>query len=134
MAAHALHVQSDALLVLLEFEKPGLECVVSSGFFFERRGLGKALLVEVLEPGGEVIVGRVQGFDAGFGGLELVEVGIDGGGLRLAEADEVDDIGEDFDQTGVYGLGKVGESEVSDAALFRHLLSACFMKSLVVPV
>ena len=81
--------------------------------------MGEALLAEVLEFGGQVVVGGVEGFDAGFCGFELVEVGVYGCGLGFAEADEVYDVGEDLDEAGVGGFGEVGEGEVGDAALLR---------------
>ncbi len=59
----------------------------------------------------------VEGFDAGFGGFRSVEVGVDGAGLGFAEADEVDYVGEDFDEAFVRGFEEVGEGEVVDAAL-----------------
>ena len=42
---------------------------------------------------------------------------VDGGGLGFTEADKVDDVGEDFDETIVGGFEEVGEGEVVDAAL-----------------
>ena len=43
---------------------------------------------------------------------------VDGGGLGFAEADEVDDVGEDFDEAVVRRFEQVLEAEVVDAALF----------------
>ena len=50
---------------------------------------------------------------------------VDGGGLGFAEADEVDDIGEDFDEAVVGRAEEVGEGEVGNAALKRIYISIC---------
>lgn len=71
----------------------------------------------LLQPGLHVLVLEVQSVDAGFGDLDLVEVLVHGGRLRFAEADEVDDVGEDLDEAIVGGAEEVGEGEVGDAAL-----------------
>ena len=42
---------------------------------------------------------------------------VDGGGLGLPEADEVDDVGEDFDKAVMRRAEEVGEGEVGDTAL-----------------
>ena len=45
---------------------------------------------------------------------------VDGGGLGFSEADKVDDVREDFDETVVGWLKEVGEGEVVDATLFEY--------------
>lgn len=42
---------------------------------------------------------------------------VDRGGLRLSEANEIDDVGEDFDKAFVGGFEKVREGEVGYATL-----------------
>ena len=63
------------------------------------------------------MVFEIEGFDTGFCGFGFVEVLVDGGGLGFAEADEIDDVGEDFDEAIVGGFEEVGEGEVVDTAL-----------------
>lgn len=46
---------------------------------------------------------------------------IDDRSLRLAETDEVDDVGEYLDQSVMGGFVKVGEGEVFNAALFQAI-------------
>ena len=41
---------------------------------------------------------------------------VDSGSLRFAEADEVDDVGEDFNEAVMCGPEEVGEGEVGNAA------------------
>ena len=65
----------------------------------------------------EILVLEVEGIDAGFCEFDLVEVRVDGGSLGLSEADEVDDVGEDFDETVMGGAEEVGEGEVGDTTL-----------------
>ena len=87
-------------------------------------------MAQVGEAGFEVLVFDVEGVDSGFGGFDLVEVLVDDGGLGFSEADEVDDVREDFDETVVGRFEEVGEGEVVDAALlgnpgqFRGILHA----------
>ena len=59
----------------------------------------------------------IEGVDAGFGGLGLVEVLVYRGCLGFAEADEVDDVGEYLDEAVVGGFQEVSEGEVSNATL-----------------
>ena len=129
LLAHAVHFEGDAFLVVSELDEPGLEGVVARGLLFAGGFLRVALLAEMLEPGGEVVVGGVEGVDAGFCGLELVEVRVDDAGLLLAEADKVDDVGKDLDQAGVGGLGEIGEGKVIDTTLTSELL-VCSVESI----
>ena len=114
-----LEALGDAFLAALEFEEALLELVVAPGFFFHLLVHHLALAAHLLQAGFHVLVLAVEAFDAGFGGLGLVEVLVDDGGLGFPEADEVDDVGEDVDEAGVGGFEEVGEGEVVDAALFN---------------
>lgn len=64
-----------------------------------------------------VLVFVVQLFDAELGALRLVEMLVNDGCLRLAEADEVDDVGKDFDEAFACGLVQVLECKIVDSAL-----------------
>ena len=65
----------------------------------------------------------VEVVDTTFGTLDLVEVFVDCCGLRFAEADEVDDVGENFDEAVVCRFEEVGEGEVINATLYSSILS-----------
>ena len=67
------------------------------------------------------MVFQVEGLDARFGSLGFVEMLVDGGGLGLTEPNEVDDVGEDLDQSVMRGSEEIGEGEIMDAALDRKL-------------
>lgn len=112
-----LEAFSDAFLAALQFEEALLELVVAPGFLLDLLVHHLALPAHFLQAGFHVLVLAVEGLDAGFGGLGLVEVLVDDGGLGFPEADEVDDVGEDVDEAGVGGFEEVGEGEVVDAAL-----------------
>lgn len=117
VGADAFEPLDDFLLALFELEEALLELFVAPALVLDLafEGLaGAAGLVEVVL---HVRVFGVEGLDAGLGAFGLVEVLVDGGGLGLAEADEVDDVGEDFDESLVRGFEEVGEGEVVDAAL-----------------
>lgn len=62
---------------------------------------------------------HIEGLDPGLGGFGFVEVLVNGGCLRFAESNEVDDVREDFDQTVMSWFQKIGEGKVGDTALFR---------------
>ena len=79
---------------------------------------GFALGFHFVEAGFHVLIFGVEGLDAGFGRFGFVEVFVDSGGLRFAEADEVDDVGEDLDEAIMRGFQEVVEGEIGDAALF----------------
>jgi hypothetical protein len=59
--------------------------------------------------------------DSRFGFFGLVEVLVDHRGLRLAETDEVDQVGEDFDESIVSRFCKIGEGKVIDSALNEEM-------------
>lgn len=48
---------------------------------------------------------------------------VDRRSLRFSEADEIDDVGKDLDETIVSGLEKVVERKVGDAALCRSVMA-----------
>jgi len=60
----------------------------------------------------------VELLDAELRALGLVEVLVDHGGLRLAEADKIYHVGEDFYEALVGGFVEVLEGEVVDSALW----------------
>ena len=63
----------------------------------------------------------VELLDAQFGALGLVEVLVDDRRLRFAEADEVDDVGEDLDEPLPRRFVQVLEGEVVNPTLgFRE--------------
>ena len=110
----------DFFLAFFEVEEARFAFFVAFGFFFDLSLHCFALTAQVGEAGFEVLVFDVEGVDSGFGGFDLVEVLVDDGGLGLSEADKVDDVREDFDETIVGRFEEVGEGEVVDAALLGH--------------
>lgn len=64
-----------------------------------------------------ILVFIVKLLDAELSAFRLVEMLVNDGCLRLAEANEVDDVGEDFDQAFARWLVQVLEREIMDAAL-----------------
>jgi hypothetical protein len=55
--------------------------------------------------------------NVGLGALALVEVLVDNSSLRLAKADEIDQVGEDFNEAEMCRLVNILEREIVDAAL-----------------
>lgn len=85
-----------------------------------------------------ILVFIVKLLDAELSAFRLVEMLVNDGCLRLAEANEVDDVGEDFDQAFARWLVQVLEREVMDAALravrrtrFEPRCPACLPPSIV---
>ena len=85
------------------------------------RFCGFAVALELLQSRLRGLVVVVELLDAEFGALGFVEVLVDDTGVGLAEADEVDDVGEDFDEARVGGLVEVVECEVCYAALDQRM-------------
>lgn len=115
--AHGFEALDDFLLTFFELEEALLEVFVASAFFFDLGFEGFAGAARGVEVGLHVLIFGVEGLDAGFGAFGFVEVFVDDGGLGFAETDEVDDVGEDFDEALVGGFEEVGEGEVVDATL-----------------
>jgi hypothetical protein len=65
------------------------------------------------------LIFRKQRINARLCLLCFIEVLINDLGLRLPESDEVDEIGEYFDQSIIRRFGQVGESKVIDTTLFE---------------
>ena len=59
----------------------------------------------------------MQGLNSRFGSFCLIEMLVNHGGLRFTESHEVDEVGEDLDQSVVGGLGQIGKCKVVDTAL-----------------
>ena len=70
-----------------------------------------------MQAGFKILVLKVKGVDTGFCELDLVKVRIDGGGLSLPEADEVNDVGKNFDESVMRWAEEVGEGKVGDSTL-----------------
>lgn len=107
---------------LIQLQQFRLQLLVPLLLFFDGRLDVFSFLPHFFQPRLQILVLVVQGIDARFCELDLVEVHIDGGCLRLAEADEVDEVGEDFDEAVVGGAEEVGEGKVGYTALVSNWL------------
>jgi len=73
------------------------------------------------------LVLQVKSFDARLGRLRLVEVLVYGCRLRFSKADEIDDVGEYFNEAVMCWFREVREGEIIDSTLRHGIMLALFV-------